>query len=127
MNRTLHLFLLAAPAVLCTLIAPAQQGPIVLNRSGSTIAIEPYAPNIVRVTLSMQAAEATKSPGYGFIATPSATGWTKATDTTGDTVASSRLIVKIADNKNPPRPAVTELDIAKFFNGSTPGADITFN
>ena len=38
--------------------------------------MEPYAPNIVRVTLSLKKEEALKAPGYGFIGTAS-DGWTQ--------------------------------------------------
>ena len=49
---------------------------VVLERGKSTIVFEPYAPNIVRVTLSMLKDSALAAPGYGFVASPSAQGWT---------------------------------------------------
>ena len=54
----------------------AQDGPLVLERAGRTIALEPYAPNILRVSMSIDRAAATAAPGYGFVAKPSAEGWT---------------------------------------------------
>ena len=56
--------------------AAAQETRVVLDRGGSTIVLEPYAPNIIRVTLSLLKQPALAPPGYGFTATPSATGWT---------------------------------------------------
>jgi hypothetical protein len=56
--------------------ANAEEPRIVLDRGGSTIVLEPYAPNIIRVSLSLLKDQATAAPGYGFIATPSAQGWT---------------------------------------------------
>ena len=40
-------------ALLFTAGAPAQETRVVLDRGGSTIVLEPYAPNIIRVTLSL--------------------------------------------------------------------------
>ena len=47
------------------------------------ISLEPYAPNIVRVTMSTDRAAATGAPGYGFVAKPSAEGWTHERDAEG--------------------------------------------
>ena len=93
--------------------ASAQPQSIVLERDGSTIVFEPYAPNIIRVTLSMLKEPATDAPGYGFVARPSAQGWSRQ----GDVYRSSRLVVTLEPN-HPGTPLPTQVDIAKFFNGS---------
>ena len=54
--RALGLLLLAN--VICV-AARAQSGPLVLERNGRTIAIEPYASNIFRITMSIDRASAT--------------------------------------------------------------------
>ena len=54
-----------------TASAPAQETRVVLDRGGATIVLEPYAPNIVRVTLSKLKEPALAAPGYGVTATPS--------------------------------------------------------
>ena len=95
---------------------------MVLDRGGSTIVLEPYAPNIIRVTLSLLKQPALAPPGYGFTATPSATGWTHE----GNTYRSNRLTVTMVADK-PRQPLATELDIGRYFNGSTPGAHILFS
>src|ERR1035438_2250033 len=100
--------------------APAQPQSIVLDRDGSTIVFEPYAPNIIRVTLSMLKEPATDAPGYGFVAHPSAEGWSRQ----GDVYRSSRLVVTLEPN-HAGTPLPTQVDIAKFFNGSAPPAHIT--
>src|ERR1017187_1382447 len=74
--------------------AAAQPQSIVLDRDGSTIVFEPYAPNIIRVTLSMLKEPATDAPGYGFVARPSAQGWSRQ----GDVYRSSRLVVTLEPN-----------------------------
>ncbi len=104
--------------------AMAGQSQVVLNRGGSTIVLEPYAPNIIRVTLSMSRQEATAPPGYGFIASPSAEGWTNEQTSAGDIERSSRLVVTVGVS-HPGKPLPTQVDIARYFRGSVPGAHIT--
>jgi alpha-D-xyloside xylohydrolase len=100
---------------------------VVLDRKGETIVLEPYAPNILRVTLSLQRENALAKPGYGFIGTSNAAGWSKSQTDLNDIYRSDRIIVTV-ERPHPPAhpPLSTELDIAKYFNGSTPGAHITF-
>jgi alpha-D-xyloside xylohydrolase len=105
----------------------AQTSTVVLGRVGETIVLEPYAPNIVRVTLSLQRASALRAPGYGIIASPDAAGWSQGQTTEADTYSSSRMVVTV-DREHPagPPPMKTMADIGMYFNGSTPGAHITF-
>ena len=117
MTRQLGLALVLAAA------AQAQQPPVVLEQGNRTIALEPYAPNIVRVTLSLLKAPALAAPGYGFVASPSPQGWTRAATDAGEVYRSSRLVVTVAANQ-PHKPMATELDIAKFFGGSAPPTHI---
>ncbi len=58
----------------------AQDTKFVLDRDGRTIVLEPYASNIVRVTLSKDKATAAGAPGYGLVGTPSMTGWVHQRD-----------------------------------------------
>jgi alpha-D-xyloside xylohydrolase len=53
--------------------AMAQQ--TVLTRNNATVVLEGYAPNIVRVTISLDNAFALKGPGVGITATPAGSGW----------------------------------------------------
>jgi len=78
-------------------VATAQGGPLVLVRDGRVISLEPYALNILRVTMSTDRAAATSAPGYGFVAKPSAEGWTHERDAEGyDVFRSSRMVVRVA-------------------------------
>jgi alpha-D-xyloside xylohydrolase len=97
---------------------------IVLERGGSTIVLEPYGPNIVRVTLSLLKSQALAGPGYGFIASPAAQGWSHQQSQGDDIYRSSRLIVSV-ERDRPGMLLPTQVDIAKFFNGSAPPAHIT--
>lgn len=91
------ILLTAATLLLTVFVAKAQEGSVILVRGDSTIALEPYAPNIVRVTLSKLKNEATAAPGYGFVGTPSMTGWTHEQAPDGsDLFRSGRLVVHLS-------------------------------
>ena len=90
-------------------LAIAQSGPLVLERNGRTISLEPYAPNILRITMSTDREAATGAPGYGFIAQPSAEGWAHERDAEGyDVYRTARMVVRVAPGDLPrdmlPRP-----------------------
>jgi alpha-D-xyloside xylohydrolase len=123
MILTVRLAAVTLAALLVSGDARAQRPQIVLERDGATIVLEPYAPNVVRVTLSLLKDPATSAPGYGFLASPSVEGWSRQQDAQGDVYRSQRLVVTVAANR-PSKPLATELDIAKFFNGSAPPAHI---
>ena len=91
-----------------------------LTRSNATVSVEPYAPNIVRVTLSLNPADALAPAGYGISAHPVTEGWAAASGAQGDTLTSSRLVVRVAPQGPAYTPTGTLKDIAKFFNGSAP-------
>ena len=99
---------------------------VALERNGNTVTIEPYAPNIVRVTVSTIAKEAQAAPGYGFVAKADETGWKHAIDPEGaDTYTSERMIVTVAPAYH--RHAGGKLpDTANFFSGSGGGVDVKF-
>jgi alpha-D-xyloside xylohydrolase len=76
---------------------------IVLSRHGGTIVLEPYAPNIIRITLSVEQTAGLRAPGYGFVATPSMDGWSHEQDSAGyDVIRSGRMVVRIAPQNLPP-------------------------
>ena len=120
-NRTWLLLILISA---CVSIANADSSSVVLNRDGSTIVLEPYAPNIIRVTLSMNKDAALAKPEYGFSASAAPDGWAHQQSEQGDVYQSSRLIITVGTN-HPGKPVATQIDIGKFFNGSTPSANIS--
>lgn len=82
----------------------------VLDRQDRTIAIEPYGPNIVRITMSTERESALAKPGYGVSGTPATAGWTRAKDPGGyDLFRSPRMIVHVAP-ENEPGPHAMPLD-----------------
>ena len=80
----------------------AQDTRLVVERDGRTIVLEPYAPNIIRVTLSKETNAATAVPGYGFVGTPSMTDWAHQHGADGSEIfSSSRLVVRVAADQLP--------------------------
>ncbi len=110
--------LLASALALLPLAASAQSLTLTRsdNRFTSTVVVEPYAQNIVHVTLSLTEAAAKAPAGYGIIAHPAPLGWQQ----TENTLTSSRLVVSVAPQGPNYAPTGTGADIAKFFNGTTP-------
>ncbi len=97
-RRTLP-FALAALLVsaLFTCAATAQPGPLVLDRGKGVISLDPYAPNILRITMSTDKASATAAPGFGFVAQPAAEGWSHEHNADGsDVYRSAQMVVRIA-------------------------------
>lgn len=83
-------------------LATAQSVPLVLQRDGRVISLEPYAPNILRITMSTDNSAATSAPGYGFVAKPSAEGWTRERTADGyEIFRSARMIVRIRPGNLP--------------------------
>jgi len=99
---------------------------VVLTGGGETIVLEPYAPNILRVTLSTDPAAAEAAPGVGIIARPDPTGWLPSQSDGEDVFRSGRIIAVVRHPHGPP-PASPwgTTGTAKFFRGSAPWADIS--
>ena len=91
-----------------------------VDRYGAFVAVEPYAPNIVRVTIATDPALAEAKPGYGPIATPQPAGWSHSIDASGDVFASSRLTVTVA--AAPPPGPMTQMQ--RYFAPALPGATV---
>ncbi|MGH9589777.1 MAG: alpha-glucosidase, partial [Terracidiphilus sp.] len=106
---------------------------IVLTRPGRTVVVEPYAPNIVRITLSSDNSAAVAAPGYGFVGAPSMTGWTHERDSAGnDVIRSGRMVIRVApENLPPPRrlplDPLNESLRAHYFGGGPPSRNRSFN
>jgi alpha-D-xyloside xylohydrolase len=96
-----------------------------LSRQEATVLIEPYAPNVVRVSLSLRREDALAGPGYGISAKATGAGWVAETGSRGDVLRSARMVVTVSPEGKPWVPTGTQADIAKFFNGSTPGVGLS--
>lgn len=120
---------IAAFALLTLIAVPAlyAQSHLELNRPGETIVLEPYAPNILRVTISINKQPALAAPGIGILALPSAQGWSASQTDAADVYTSSRIIATVDRPVSSPKPPLqTQIDIGKYFNGSVPDAHIVF-
>src|SRR5208337_2332653 len=128
MRRFSILIPLLAGIVSASLHAQAQTAgfQLKLDRYGETIVLEPYAPNILRVTISLNAKSALGAPGYGFAAAPSSAGWTASQTPQADVYRSARIVASV-DKDLPPShsPLQSQVDIGKYFSGSAPNAHIT--
>src|SRR5450755_3506926 len=73
----------------------AQQAQLTLARDGQTIVLEPYAPNILRVTLSLKRESALSPPGYGLVAAPAGSGWSSSQTALADVYRSARIVATV--------------------------------
>jgi alpha-glucosidase/alpha-D-xyloside xylohydrolase len=92
-------------AITCSAQSPDNANSFILQRDGGTIVLEPYGPNIVRITMSETKDAALTAPGYGFVGTPSMNGWSHEQDSQGyDVIRSGRMIVRVApEDKSAPK------------------------
>jgi alpha-D-xyloside xylohydrolase len=86
----------ATAAMVVVLVASASAQQMTLSRGGATVMVEPYAENIVRVSISMSKEDAIASAGHGISAKPRASGWTMKTGRDGDVLRSARMSVTVA-------------------------------
>ena len=96
------------------------QEQIVLERRDATVVLEPYAPNIVRITMSVKKDAALAGPGYGVTGQPAEAGWIYEHTDSMDIYRSGRMTVKMPvphyGNGAPP----PGCDTCLYFGGSTP-------
>lgn len=94
-------------------------------RGTATVLIEPYAPNIVRVSISSIKSDALASPGYGIVANPDYKGWSLTTDHGADVLQSGALKVTLAPQ--PPGYRGPDSDTGSMFVGSTGYVGLSIN
>jgi alpha-D-xyloside xylohydrolase len=112
-------FVVASCIVVSSMLpgAFAQIARISADRGSATVLVEPYAPNIVRVSMSLLKDDALAAPGYGIRVQPDAAGWQHHAGDEGDTLRSSDLVVTLA--AEPKRYGGHLPETANFFSGST--------
>jgi alpha-D-xyloside xylohydrolase len=88
----------------------------VLDRNGSQVSIEGYAPNILRVTLALDKDLALAPPGFGIIAAADATGWQQHPTTSGDEFSSQAMSLEVKAQPWPSPPSQME----RYFAPSLP-------
>ncbi|UAK23045.1 glycoside hydrolase family 31 protein [Sphingomonas nostoxanthinifaciens] len=119
-DRWLRAALIGSATALCA--GNALAAPLAtLDRYGAQVAIEPYAPNIVRVTIALEKERANAAPGYGVVAQADAAGWSHRADAGGDTFASSAISVTVAPGPTPHSPSQME----RYFAPALPPVSVT--
>jgi alpha-D-xyloside xylohydrolase len=92
-----------------------------LDRNGSYVSIEAYAPNILRVTLSVDKDLALAAPGYGFVGMADAAGWKRETGASGDVFSSAAMSLEVKAQPWPHAPSQME----RYFAPSLPPVSLT--
>lgn len=91
-----------------------------VDRNGAIVAVEPYAPNIVRVTVALDHDLADAAPGYGISAKSNAAGWTHDSGNAGDNFTSGAVTLTV---KAEPWPSAPN-QMARYFASSIPSVGI---
>ena len=92
------------------------QKQIVLERRDATVTLEAYAPNIVRVTMSLKKDAALAPPGYGITAKPSDEGWSYTHTDKTDTYKSAQLTITMPVPQYGPRTTKYTCDTCQYFS-----------
>jgi len=92
-----------------------------LDRGGSQVLIESYAPNIVRITISLDKDQALAPPGFGIIGSADGTGWQQRITASGDEFSSEVMSLEV---KAQPWPGVPS-QMERYFAPSLPPVSLT--
>jgi alpha-D-xyloside xylohydrolase len=112
-----HVRMICLAQILTVVGGLAQAAPLaLLDRNGSDVSIEGYAPNIIRVTLSINEDLALAPPGFGIIGAADATGWKHRTTSTGDEFSSDAMSIEVNAQPRPNPPTQME----RYFAPSLP-------
>jgi alpha-D-xyloside xylohydrolase len=102
--------------------ATAMAAPLdLLDRNGSLVSIESYAPNIIRVTLATDKDTVLAPPGYGILAQPDDRGWKHQVTPSGDEFSSDSLTLQVKAQPHPGAPTQME----RYFAPSLPPVSLT--
>lgn len=96
---------------------------MVVQRGPATVSIQPYAPNIVRVTLSLDKNAALAGPGIGIIATTDTIGWSTMHGAEAEGIRSKSIVVRVSAKVSPGR----ESESGKYFSNSVPYVGISIS
>jgi alpha-D-xyloside xylohydrolase len=95
----------------------AQATPLaLLDRNGTLVSVESYAPNIIRVTLGTDKDAVLAPPGFGIIATADDRGWQHRSTESDDEFSSAALSVEVKSQPRPDPPSQLE----RYFVPSLP-------
>lgn len=121
-NGSARLMIGAAIAALALSSLPAAAEPMArLDRHGSRVSVEPYAPNIVRVTIALDPTLADAPPGPGPNAAANASGWTHQTSEKGDVFTSPAMTLTIDPKPWPAAPT----QMQRYFVSALPPVSLS--
>jgi len=112
--------LMAAASALCWAGSALAAPMATVDRNGSLVAIEPYAPNVVRVTIALDHDQADSAPGYGIVAKSDPAGWSHGSSAAGDTFRSAALNLTVKAEPWPGAPS----QMARYFASALPPVSI---
>src|SRR5438309_10416287 len=92
-----------------------------VERNGSYVSVEPFAPNIVHVTMALEPDLLDKQPHYGIVATSNTAAWTHATGDDGDRFSSGALTLTVDTQRWPKAPD----QMAHYFHPSLPPVSLS--
>src|SRR2546423_13131390 len=75
-----------------------------VERNGSYVAVEPFAPNIVHITIALEPDLIGKTPNYGISASSNAVGWSHTSGSDGDRFTSGAMTVTVDPQPWPKAP-----------------------
>ena len=93
-----------------------------VERHGARVAVEPFAPNIVHVTIGLEPDLMEKTPSYGIIAKSDSSGWSVASGAGGDRFSSGAMSVTVDPQPWPGAPNL----MARYFAPSLPSVSLSF-
>jgi alpha-D-xyloside xylohydrolase len=91
-----------------------------MDRNGSQVSIEGYAPNIVRVTIALGTDLVLAPPGPGIVAAADPTGWQHRSTASGDEFSSETMSLEVTAQPRPNPPSQME----RYFAPSLPPVSI---
>lgn len=106
--------------VMAMALSSAGGQQLTLRRGDATVVVQPYAPNVVRVTLSLLKGRALAPPGYGITAQPQGQGWSVQRRPDGDVLRSARMVVTVSPRAKPYHATGQAAEIPRYFIGSNP-------
>src|SRR5213592_2265990 len=92
-----------------------------VERNGSYVAVEPFAPNVVHVTIALEPDLIGKTPNYGIVGKSDAAGWSRVSGADGDRFASGAMTLTVDPQPWPKAPDLS----ARYLTSSLPPVSLS--
>jgi alpha-D-xyloside xylohydrolase len=92
-----------------------------VDRNGSYVAVEPFAPNVVHVTIAVERDLLEKEKNFGIVADSNASGWAHEVGADGDRFRTSAMTVTVDPQPWPSAPS----QMARYFQSSLPPVSLS--